>query len=248
MNIEKVVIIIPTYNESMVIAETLSAVFQVISSIKSLDIHVLVFDSHSTDATQSIVWNLMKTYPKLHLQTEKIKTGLGSAYWQAMWYALDKLFADIVIEFDGDLSHQPHYLIPILEKMRHYQVVIGSRYVDGGKIPSNWRWHRKVLSTLGNAIARRLLTAQFKDYTSGFRASRREVLLKVLSRQFLSQHYAYKLDLLWRLHQVNAQIFEYPIEFIDRKKGNSKLPTNSIFDSLRVLLILRYQKFISSKP
>ena len=243
MNLEKVVIIIPTYNEAAGIEDTLVAVFNATASIPTVDLQVLVFDSASTDATQTIVKKLQKSYPQLHLKTEAKKSGLGSAYLQAMRYALNEMLADIVFECDADLSHKPEYIAPMLEQIKTCDVVLGSRYVKGGSIPKDWGWHRKALSILGNVVARFVLTRQYKDFTSGFRATRRDVLLKVLPTQFLSSQYAYKLELLWLLHRNKAVIVEYPIEFIDREKGFSKLPANSIFDSLRVVLLLRFQAF-----
>lgn len=240
MRSETVVIIIPTYNEAAGIADTLHAVFHATHTLDHL--HVLVFDSASTDATQSIVNTLQGTYPNLHLKTESHKSGLGSAYLQAMRYALTDMGADIVFEFDADLSHKPEYIIPMLKQLEICDVVVGSRYVKGGSIPANWGWHRKLLSIMGNQVARQLLTRQYKDFTSGFRATRRKALLDVLPKQFLSSHYAYKLELLWLLHKNKAKICEYPIEFVDREKGFSKLPANSIVDSLRVVLTLRFLK------
>lgn len=237
---EKAVIIIPTYNEASIIEETLEKVFQTTSSISTASIHILVFDSASTDNTRDIVSRLQTQYPQLHLLEECKKSGLGSAYLQAMTYALNDMSADILIEFDADLSHQPKYLKPMLELLNTHEVVIGSRYIPGGSIPQNWGWHRKLLSRIGNLIARVLLTSKYKDFTSGFRATRRQVLAKTLPLKFLSNHYAYKLQLLWLLHKNKARIIEYPIAFIDRTKGESKLPANSIFDSLRVLLLLRF--------
>ncbi|HVT62964.1 MAG TPA: polyprenol monophosphomannose synthase [Legionellaceae bacterium] len=243
---EKVVIIIPTYNEALVIAETLHQVFQVTHSIKNFVVEVLVFDSASTDNTQELVQALMGTYlGKLHLQQEPYKTGLGSAYIQAMDYALHQIKADIVMEFDADLSHQPQYIAPILNQLQQCDVVIGSRYVPGGSIPQNWGIHRKCLSILGNQMARWVLTRRYKDFTSGFRATRRHCLLKVLPDAFLSNHYAYKLHLLWLLHQNQANIQEYPIQFVDRQLGQSKLPANSIKDALKVIFTLRFREVFS---
>lgn len=244
MNDAKVVIIIPTYNESLSIEETLQHVFQHTESIQNKDVHVLIFDSASTDNTQEIVRGLQATYSKLHLKTEPKKSGLGSAYLQAMRYALSDLAADIIIEFDADLSHQPKYIAPMLEKIDNHDVVLGSRYVRGGQIPDDWGWHRKFLSVLGNYIARFILTPKYKDFTTGFRATRRDALLQVLPEKFLSSQFAYKLELLWLLHKNKSNVFEYPIVFVDRKNGQSKLPTNSIVDALRVIFTLRFQKFI----
>lgn len=241
MNVEKVVIIIPTYHEALTIEETIRQVFQATDNVQNKDIHILVFDSASTDDTQRIILSLQASYPNLHLKTEAKKSGLGSAYLQAMRYALVELEADIVVEFDADLSHQPIYIAPMLEKIAISDVVLGSRYVRDGQIPSDWGWHRKLLSVLGNYIARFILTAKYKDFTTGFRATRREALLNVLPEKFISDHFAYKLELLWLLHKNKCKIFEHPIIFVDRKKGQSKLPTNSIIDSLKVLFTLRYQ-------
>jgi len=244
MSIEKVVIIIPTYNEAVVIQQTISEIFQATKSIQQIDLHILIFDSHSTDGTPNIIKQLQQQNNHLHLQEEQTKSGLGSAYLQAMHYALQTMAADIIVEFDADLSHQPKYLVPMLEKIKHYDVVMGSRYIKDGSIPADWGSHRKFLSILGNFTARLALTLKYKDFTSGFRATRRAILSKVLPNQFISSQYAYKIELLWRLHQHKARILEYPIAFIDRQKGQSKLPANSIHDALRVLFILRFHKFI----
>ncbi len=239
MSIEKVVIIVPTYNEAMVIEETITEIFEATKHLLDSDINVLVFDSSSTDNTQNIITRLQATYQNLLLKTEDKKSGLGSAYLQAMRYALTELSADIVMEFDADLSHQPKYIGPMLEKMRTHDVVVGSRYVPGGSIPKEWGWSRKCLSVLGNYVARFFLTSKYKDFTSGFRATHREALKKALPEKFLSNQYAYKIQLLWLLHKNKARICEHPIEFVDRKKGVSKLPANSILDSLYVLSVLR---------
>lgn len=241
MNSKKIVIIIPTYNESLVIEETIQQVFKA-TATSAMDIHVLIFDSCSTDNTQDIVLGIKENYPNLHLKTEPQKTGLGSAYMQAMRYALTELKADVIIEFDADLSHQPHYLLPMIEQLNSQDVVVGSRYIKGGSIPQNWGWHRKLLSKMGNLVAKMILTFKYKDFTSGFRATHSDALHKALPTKFISNHYAYKIELLWNLHKTKARIVEYPIEFVDREKGYSKLPTNSIVDSLRVLFSLRYNE------
>ncbi|WP_045097236.1 glycosyltransferase family 2 protein [Legionella fallonii] len=241
MSMKTVVVIIPTYNESLVIEETIHQVFKATSS-SEFSFHILIFDSCSTDNTQDVVSRLQEVYPQLHLITEPQKTGLGSAYLQAMRHALNRLGADIVVEFDADLSHQPHYLLPMIETMRDHDVVVGSRYIKGGSIPHNWGWHRKFLSKFGNIVARIILIPKYKDFTSGFRATHYLALNKALPKQFISNHYAYKLELLWNLHKTKAKITEYPIAFVDRVQGISKLPANSIFDSLRVLAILRFKE------
>lgn len=208
---EKVVIIIPTHNEALVIQSTIEQVFASVEQIEQYDVHILIFDSASTDNTKQIVASLQNNYPKLHLQNEPTKSGLGSAYLQAMNYALFALNADIVFEFDADLSHQPKYIRPILDMLQTCDCVLGSRYVDGGSIPNNWELHRKLFSILGNYIARAVLTPKYKDFTSGFRATRRQQLIKILPDQFLTNHYAYKMQLLWLLHKNKAKFVSIPL-------------------------------------
>jgi dolichol-phosphate mannosyltransferase len=245
MNSKTIVIVIPTYNESLVIERTIREVFRSLEGISEVDAHILVFDSNSTDQTPKVVNALKQYYPQLHLRTEPQKSGLGSAYAQAMHIALEELGADVVFEFDADGSHQPQYLIPMIERLCTSDVVVGSRYVKGGSIPKDWGWHRKLLSVLGNWVARFILTPKYKDFTSGFRGTHYLALKKVLPKQFISNNYAYKIELLWRLHRSKAKIVEYPIQFVDRDQGQSKLPANSVMDSLRVLAILRYRELKS---
>jgi dolichol-phosphate mannosyltransferase len=239
---KQVVIIIPTYNEEGNIEKTIHEVFLACATISNTSIHILIFDSQSKDATTSIVSRLQPEYPTLHLEIEPEKTGLGSAYWKAMHYSLDNLKADVVIEFDADLSHPPKALPEMLRLIDSYDVVLGSRYVKNGGISANWPWYRLWLSKLGNYVARFFLNWKYRDFTSGFRATRGVFLKRALPKQFISNHYAYKIELLWLLIQNRAKIIEYPFVFSDRTLGESKLPKNSILDSLYVVLLLRFRK------
>ncbi|WP_232220773.1 glycosyltransferase [Legionella tunisiensis] len=143
---EKVVIIIPTYNEMFVIKNTIMQVFAAVESIENFDVHILIFDSNSTDKTQKIVSALQDDYPKLHLKTEQEKSGLGSAYLQAMRYALTAMNADIIFEFDADLSHQPKYIKPILGKIKILMLWLVVVMYEGG-----------VFQKIGNGIVRYFL-------------------------------------------------------------------------------------------
>jgi len=238
--VNKVVIIIPIYNEKDVIADTLKQLFSITENTPGYHVEILVFDSQSTDGSAELVHDLQQTYPRLHLASEPKKSGLGSAYHQAFQFAISKLYADIVFEFDADGSHQPKYLPSMLTLFSEgADVVVGSRYVPGGSIPNDWGAHRKLLFVFGNWIARKVLTSKYKDFTSGFRGTRTHILEKILPIQFMSKNYAYKLQLFWLLHQCGAKITEYPIEFIDRCKGYSKFPRNNILESLQVIFALR---------
>ena len=240
--LKKFVVVIKTYNEEENIKKTNHEVFLACGNIFNKSIHLLIFDSQSKDATASIVTQLQHQYPRLHLQVEPKKTGLGSAYRQAMQYALDILKADVVVEFDADLSHPPKSLPDMIRLIDDYDAVLGSRYVKHGGICANWPWYRFWLSKLGNYVARFFLVWKYRDFTSGFRLTRGDVLKKVLPKRFISNHYAYKIELLWLLIENGAKIIEHPFVFCDRTLGESKLPKNSILDSLYVVLLLRFRK------
>lgn len=240
---EKVIIVIPTYNEAKVIAQTITQLEQVFQTIDAAkyDMHILIFDSNSPDNTAEIAKQLQAKYQNLHLAAEEQKSGLGSAYTKAITYAINKLNADIVFEFDADGSHQPKYLKPMMDEFtKGADVVVGSRYVKGGTIPKDWGLDRKILSYGGNLISKLFLTWKYKDFTSGFRGTRASFFKKIPYQKLLSKNYAYKLHLFWLLHKAKAKIVEYPIEFIDREIGYSKFPKNNIYESLKVVILLRF--------
>lgn len=241
MDVKKqVVIIIPTFNEQDSIEKTILDLENVILQINSHTISILVFDSSSTDNTQKIVKQLQNEFENIFLMTEPKKSGLGSAYVKAMTYVMNEINPDIIFQFDADGSHQPKYIPAMLELLnKEADVVVGSRYVSGGSIPSNWAFHRKLLSRAGNLIIRLFLTKKYSDYTTGFRGLYVKTLRQI-SLNALSNNYTFLLNQIWSLHKAGAKIKEYPIEFIDREKGYSKLPLNNITDSLKLVICLRF--------
>lgn len=246
----KTVIIIPTYNEKENInslIETLESVFVKVPA--GFKMNILVVDDTSPDGTADIVKGLQKKYSNLHLFINKKKKGLGAAYIKGFKYAMEQLKADIVFEFDADGSHQPKYIPAMLEEInRGADVVVGSRYISGGLMPKDWGIDRKLVSFFGNLMCKLvLLTFQYHDMTSGFRATKTKFLRKIDLDSLLSKQFAYKIHLYYALHKLGAKIVEYPIEFIDRTKGKTKFPKNNIIDSLRVVFTLRWresEKFI----
>ncbi len=239
----KVVIIIPTYNEACSIKQTLLDLESISTKIPSHQINILVFDSHSIDATLQIVQELQQQFNNITIATEEEKSGLGSAYAKAMKFAWETLEADLIFEFDADGSHQPQFIVPMIAAIESgADVALGSRYVKGGKIQVGWPWYRRLLSQVGNWVARLFLTPRYKDFTSGFRATKTKFLKQALLKPLLSKNYAYKIHLLWGLHKLGAKIVEVPIIFIDREAGYSKFPKNNILESLKVVLILRLRE------
>jgi len=241
----KVIIIIPTYNEKVNIGNTIDGLQKAFKKIPSKHkMSILVIDDNSPDGTAGIVRKKGKKYGNVVLLPNKEKKGLGAAYIKAMKFAMDKLKADVVFEYDADGSHQPKYIPGMVETLAtKADVVIGSRYVPGGSMPDDWGIDRKLVSYLGNFVARSVLwTWQYKDQTSGFRGSKTKYLRQVDLDNLLSKQFAYKIHLYYALHKLGAKIVEYPIDFIDRSKGKSKFPRNNIKDSLRVVFTLRFRE------
>ncbi len=241
---QHVVVIIPTYNEAKIIAKTITDVQAKTRHIQDYAISLLIFDSNSTDNTQTIVKSLQQQHDNIYLETEPGKSGLGSAYIQAMQFAIQILKADIIFEFDADGSHQPKYIPEMLSYFnKGFDMVNASRFVDGGKLPDDWSWDRRLLSVLGNYIARLFLTNKIKDHTSGFRATRARLLEKIELNKIISKNYAYKIQLIWEAYCLGAKIVEHPIEFIDRTEGQSKFPKHNARESLLLVLRLSLRRF-----
>jgi dolichol-phosphate mannosyltransferase len=162
------------------------------------------------------------------------KEGLGAAYIRGMEHALGDLGADAVFEMDADFSHKPEdvpRLLCALEEGADF--VIGSRYVAGGSIPSEWGMVRRLNSRYGNFVARYVAGIyRVKDCTAGFRAIRATLLRQIDLRNLRVQGYAFQVALLYEAVIRGAVIREVPVSFIDRTVGESKLGLKDIIEFL----------------
>lgn len=237
----KIVIIIPTYNERANIALLLDALQEQFATIEH-DMYVLVVDDDSPDGTQDIVRQCMRTMPNLELITGE-KQGLGSAYIRGMHHVLRSASADAVFEMDADFSHKPEdvpRLIAALESGADF--VIGSRYVDGGSIPPDWGFLRRMNSRVGNLVARYLAGIyRIRDCTAGFRAIRTSLLSRIDLADLRVQGYAFQIALLYEAVIRKARIVEIPVDFIERREGESKLGLDDIIEFLQSALWLRFR-------
>lgn len=247
----KAIIIIPTYNESKGITATIEAVLPVFDKIKHWDMGILVVDDTSPDKTYEVVEQLQKQYSNLHLFLNPTKAGLGGAYLKGMAYAFDKLKADVVFEFDADLSHDPTKIPSLLAKIEEgYDLVLGSRYIPGGGIPEDWGAHRKFLSIMGNLVARLILgNLTIKDWTGGYRAITRRVYERVLpelsSKRFSG--YTFQIGFLHKAVKAGFTVAEVPYYFKDRTIGLSKIGPEYIKNTLIYLLKVRSQEIMGSR-
>src|SRR5581483_6445154 len=239
----KIVVIIPTYNEHENVEHMLPLLEnEVFPQIKNHQMHILVADDKSPDGTKDSVLKYAKKWKNIHL-LEGNKEGLGAAYVRAMEYAMDKMQADAVMEFDADFQHDPHDIPKLVAGMdQGYDYVIGSRYVKGGSIPKEWGLDRKIKSIFGSLLARIVLfTFSIHDMTSGFKLTKTSYLKKVDLDHLYSKNYAYKMQILYEVVKLGAKVKEVPIIFYERTKGKSKMDTNDLYESLSVIFRLRYR-------
>ena len=224
---EKVVVIVPTYNEAKnikILIDTLQDIFKTID--KKWDMHLLVVDDTSPDGTGDIVKQKMKKYKNVHLFTNKEKIGLGGAYMKGMEHAVNKLKADVMFEFDADFQHDPKLISQFLSKIdQGADIVLGSRYMKGGSIPKYWGFHRKLLSVGGNIFIRvMMLDNEVHDWTTGFRALRPWLFEKVKNKITELKTYSFQISFLYHAKKAGAKIAEVPLNFAERKHGESKMP------------------------
>jgi dolichol-phosphate mannosyltransferase len=248
---QKAIVIIPTYNERENIELVISKLLEVFEKISSWKMEILVVDDTSPDKTFEIVEKMVKKNPIIHLLMNQKKAGLGTAYLKGMAHAFGQLGADTVFEFDADLSHDATKLPEFLKKIdQGYDLVLGSRYIKGGGIPSNWGVHRKILSVLGNLIISIVMTNfSIRDWTGGFRALKKEVYQKV--HPFLSSArfsgYTFQIGFLYSALKLGFGVAEVPFKFVDRTLGRSKMGPEYIKNILLYIFNVRFQELVSSR-
>ena len=165
----KTLIIIPTYNESQDIKKLLEQIFSL-----QEEFHVLIVDDNSPDGTGEIVEKMKSEYKKLDIIHRPAKLGLGTAYIEGFKYAIENEY-DLIFQMDADLSHRIEHLHQFMEAIKKYDMVIGSRYIDGISI-IHWDLKRLLMSKFANWYTRKITGLSVTDSTSGFRCYKREVL------------------------------------------------------------------------
>jgi len=226
----KVSIVIPTYNERENIERLLPEIFKI------FDGDVIVVDDNSPDGTADAVEGLKRKFP-ITLVRRQEKGGIGSAYITGFRKALGQ-GADVIMEMDADFSHSPEEIPNFIREMKNYDLVLGSRYIKGGRI-ENWNFIRRMISKGGNYIARIFLGLDIRDITTGYRAYRREVLEGIDLAGIKSDGYAFQAEMLFRARERGFRIKEVPITFRDRAHGKSKLSRMEIIKFIVLCINLR---------
>ena len=226
------VVVIPTYNE----AENLERLVEMVLAQGPFD--VLVVDDNSPDGTGAIAEALGDRYPgRVVVLHRPAKQGLGTAYRAGFGYALARGYA-YVFEMDADFSHDPKALPQLRAALNKADMVLGSRYVRGGAT-ANWPFARRLLSRCGSLYAALVLGLPFHDLTGGFKGFAARVLQSLDLDAIQSNGYAFQIEVTYRAYRSGFRIVEYPITFVDRRLGKSKMRPGIVTEALRIVWALR---------
>ncbi|HYQ77557.1 MAG TPA: polyprenol monophosphomannose synthase [Solirubrobacterales bacterium] len=227
-------LVLPTYEEAENIEPFLTAVLPKLPA----DARVLVVDDNSPDGTGRIADRLAAGEERIEVLHRTEKEGLGPAYIAGFRKALGE-GAGLILEMDADFSHDPAYLPRLLEASKRADLVIGSRYVEGGGV-SNWGALRRAISRGGSTYARLVLGVGVKDLTGGFKCFRREVLEAIDLDSVDARGYAFQIEMTYRALQAGFRVAEVPIVFRDRQAGSSKMDGSIVAEAIWRVPRLRF--------
>lgn len=221
----KAVVVIPTYNE----CENLE---KLTTKVLAQDdrISILIVDDNSPDGTGDLAEKMAGLNPRIQVLHRKGKLGLGSAYREGFRLALQQ-GAEYVIEMDADFSHDPEILPCFLQKMSEYDVVIGSRYLNGVSVV-NWPIRRLILSYFASVYTRTITGLRISDCTSGFKCFNRKVLESINLNEVKSDGYSFQIEMNFRCVEKGFRVGEVPIIFIDRHAGSSKMSKKIVHEAV----------------
>jgi dolichol-phosphate mannosyltransferase len=216
--LSSITIVTPTYNEAENLPKLVSALFSL-----PLDLQVLVVDDNSPDGTGRMADELAVAYPgRVTVLHRPGKLGLRSAYLNGFQKVLEG-DSQAIVQMDADFSHDPSALVEMAKLLESCDMVLGSRYVNGGSVDERWPLWRKRLSAFGNYYARTILGLPLRDVTTGYRMWRRETLLQIPFERIQSNGYVFLVEMAYLAHCLEFKIGEAPIYFADRRWGNSKM-------------------------
>ena len=231
----KTLIISPTYNERKNIEQLVDMVIG-----ENPELHLLIVDDNSPDGTGQKVKKLQTEYKNLFLETRPKKSGLGTAYIFGFKWALEKNY-DNIIQMDADLSHNPKDLPRMVNNLQKYDLVIGSRYINGISVV-NWPLRRLMLSYGANAYSRVITGMPIMDGTGGFKAWKSSVLSSIDLDSVKSQGYSFQIEMNFRAWVKKFNIKEIPIIFSDRTIGQSKMSKTIVYEAIFMVWRLRIWK------
>jgi dolichol-phosphate mannosyltransferase len=232
-SLQTVSVLVPTYMEKNNIADLIESVNK---NLLGNIFEVVVIDDNSPDGTANEVRRLTKDFANIKLIVRPGKMGLGSAYRDGFSVSSYKY----IVEMDADMSHNPQEITKLLQSLNQNDIVIGSRYIQGGNIVG-WSWRRKLISWSANHFARTVLRLKPKDVTSGFRVYSKGAFEKIITQSKLNS-YAFQIEVLYLASKFGFKVKEVPITFSERKEGKSKLGTKEIFGFAKAMISLRFRR------
>lgn len=231
--IKKILVIIPTYNE----IENIKEIIDKVIGLNIPNLSILVVDDNSPDGTGKLVSEIAKNDHRVMLKERKGKLGLGTAYVEGFKLALAGGY-DYVFEMDADHSHNPEEIPHMLEKVKSFDLVIGSRYQTGVNV-INWPFSRLVMSLFANWYTRFITGLPIQDCTSGFKCFRIKVLQSIKLDEISSDGYTFQIEMTYKAWVRGFKITEHPIIFYDRKKGVSKMSIKVMHEAVWIVWRLR---------
>jgi dolichol-phosphate mannosyltransferase len=229
--VPQAVVCLPTYNERENLEPMLRA-------LGDKGVHVLVIDDNSPDGTGELAERLAEELGHVSVLHRDRKEGLGPAYLAGFRRALAD-GAELVLEMDCDFSHDPKDVPRLIAAAEEgADVVLGSRYVDGGAI-RNWGALRRFVSAGGSLYARILLGTSVRDLTGGFKCYRRQVLETISLDSIHSKGYAFQIETTYRALRAGFRVVEIPITFVDREAGGSKMSKAIVAEAVWKVPLLR---------
>jgi len=227
------VVCLPTYNER----ENLE---RMVDALADKGVSVLVIDDNSPDGTGELADSLAQRNGHVEVLHRPRKEGLGPAYLAGFQRALADPEVGLVLEMDADFSHDPADVPRLVAAAADADLVLGSRYVDGGSV-GNWGRVRRFISSGGSWYARVLLGVGIHDLTCGFRCYRREVLEAIDLDAIDSRGYAFQIEGTYRTLRAGFRVVEIPIRFVDREHGGSKMSRSIVLEAIWKVPVLRFR-------
>jgi dolichol-phosphate mannosyltransferase len=227
-------IVIPTYNERQNVERLVSRLLDL-----GPEVEILIVDDNSPDGTAEQVEAICQANPRVHLIRRPGKMGLGSAYITGFKSVLDK-GAELIVQMDADLSHDPQYVVSFFEAIENHDLVIGSRYIKGVNVV-NWPVTRLLLSYFANIYTMVITGMPVRDATSGFKCFRRAVLEAIPLDDVISDGYCFQVEMTFRAWRKGFRIAEVPIVFTDRTSGASKMSKRIIWEAMWKVWWLRLE-------
>jgi dolichol-phosphate mannosyltransferase len=231
-------LILPTYNEAENIERIVAAALPQLAST-GLEHHVLVVDDGSPDGTGEIADRLAARHPEVEVLHRTSKDGIGPAYLAGFACALEG-GADLVMEMDSDFSHDPADIPRLVAAATDADLVLGSRYVEGGGV-TDWGLIRRLVSRGGSLYAQLLLGVPVRDLTGGFKCFRRRVLERLDLSDVGTDGYGFQIEVTYRTLRAGLRVREVPIQFRDRRVGASKMSWRIALEAFWKVPLLRWR-------